>query len=115
MAILNLIDDRWVLDYELTPVEYWPYTTYVYDVVMTGPREKFQALQKELVKMFQEAGIRAVEDNKSAFGLKDIDGRMWYFGFKDFRFDLGTRVMPENMHVKVIRKDEPKVLPAPVL
>ena len=104
MAVLHLTEEGlWRPDIELEPVEFWPYTTIVYDVVMTGHLKHFKPLWEQLVKDFKEAGIKACIDNKSAFGLKDHDGKMWYFGFKDFRFDLGTRVMPD-LHVHAVRK-----------
>lgn len=97
MSILSLNKEGiWFLDYELEPVEFWPYTTIVTDVVFTGPREQFDDLNKELVRMFKEQGIEAYIENKCAFGVKDHRGSMWYLGFKDFRFDLGMSVRPDQ-------------------
>jgi hypothetical protein len=97
MALLHLMDDGlWMLDYDITPVEFWPYTTLVYDVVMTGPRDKFRKIEDEIIELFKAADIKAHSENKSAFGVKDHIGMMWFFGFKDFRFDLGMSVRSDT-------------------
>lgn len=91
MSILTLRDGKWQLDAFLEPVEFWPYPTYIRDSIMTGPRDVFQHLQDFLVTEFNNAGIKAYAENKSAFGLRD-GNKIWYLGFKDFNFLLGASV-----------------------
>ena len=109
MAVLILDEDgAWRIDIFLEPVEFWPYTTYVTDVVMSGPRKQFDDLNKYLIDEFKRAGIKAHEENKCAFGLKDGDGKMWYFGFKDFRFSLGMGVRSDSWIKPLVKDKESK-------
>lgn len=104
MAILHLEKDGlWYFDMELEPVEFWPYTTIVHEVVFTGPRDSFNRIEKDLVDKFKTAGINIGADNKTAYGVKDYKGKIWYFGFKDFWFDLGMAVDSRD-HKEPIRK-----------
>ena len=97
MAILSLRDDGiWCLDVFLEPVEFWPYTTYVTGTILSAPRNQLEMIHQKLIAQFQQAGIKAYAENKSAFGLKDEDGSIWYFGFKDFMFNLGTGVRSDS-------------------
>jgi len=97
MALLRMAErGTWLLEIDAEPLVFWPYTTIVTDVVMSGPREEFNSLHQELIKMFNEAGIKAYEENKSAFGVKDFLNKVWYLGFKDGRFDLGMGIRPDS-------------------
>lgn len=109
MSILFVVDvfgeSEWRLGDEAVPLEFWPYTTIVTDTILELPREKVSDLQARLITQFNEAGIKAYTDNKTAFGVKDENGRIWYIGFKDFRCVLGTGIRTDSWN-KAVRKSE---------
>lgn len=87
---------NWDFDYDLEPVEFWPYTTRVTDIVLLAPRDDFRMMYPCLIRRFQEAGIKAYDDNKVAFGARrPKQDQVWYFGFYDFSFSLGLSVAPD--------------------
>jgi hypothetical protein len=105
MTLLTLNEGGlWYLDYEVEPVEFWPYTTHVRDVVFSAPRKEVASLNEELLRIFKAAGIKAYADNKCAFGMRDHKLRMWYLGFKDFTFNLGLSVEPDQW-LKPIKRE----------
>lgn len=105
MALLTLHEDGlWHLDYEIEPVEYWPYTTWVHEAVFEGPRDKFRDLEEHLRNLFNTSGIRVGMENKAAYGVKDYKDRIWYLGFYDFRFTIGMTVSSPDWS-KPVRKD----------
>ena len=105
MSLLRLHDNNiWHLDYDTTPIEYWPYTTWVHDAVFEGPRDQFRYLEEQLRELFNKAGIRVGMENKAAYGVKDYKQRLWYLGFYDFRFTLGLSVASPDW-CKPVRKD----------
>jgi hypothetical protein len=106
MAFLNCgPDGSWYLDYDVEPEEFWPYTSMVTDAILSIPRKpSVVLLEKQLLDMFNEAGIKASIDNKTVYAVRDRDGRLWYLGFYDFGFYLGTGVKSDEWN-KPSRKE----------
>ena len=92
MAVLTLRNNgSWILDNFLEPVGFWP-TSAVQEIVMSAPRRQFQLVRDDLIQLFQKGNIETDSENKSAFAIKDIIGKIWYIGFYDHRVDIGSGV-----------------------
>lgn len=80
----------------LTPVKFYPYTSIVLDHVFeTSWGDDFPYLQymRDCLAMFEEAGIKAHQDNKIVFQFKTRYGNTpVYIGFYDNRMSIGFAV-----------------------
>lgn len=95
MSVLLYRDGRVILNHAIIPYEFWPYSTHVEDIALSGARADFMHIYDDLLELFKGYRIRTEVDNKTAFGVKDFSGRVWYLGFKDSQFHLGLRVRPD--------------------
>lgn len=94
--MLKLVDGEWLLDSEAVPASFFPYSTIVRDRILEMPYKADDAVDrlcKELIRLFNEAGIKCQADNKIAFGLIGQDGKTYYIGFKDWKMSLGTQAV----------------------
>lgn len=92
------------LNYDVEPVEFWPYTTIVLDRIMVLKRwgddpDPVGGLKQDLLCLFWEHGFEgAYDDNKIAFGItnrKDEDRKRSptvFIGFYDGQCSLGLSV-----------------------
>lgn len=104
MTIIDTTDDgELYLSGDVEPYEFWSYTTIVHDVVIRMLMDKMGNFRDRLITIFQNCGIDAVRDNKTAFGVKDSDGKIWYMGFKDGFFTLGFSTWSDSW-IKPTRK-----------
>lgn len=93
-----------ILNDSLKPVKFHPYTSRVHNRLLEvecGQDEKlsraYRELERELLGMFERAGIKAWADNKIVFELEDKGTRVFY-GFYDWKFSLGLEYYDENEH-----------------
>lgn len=106
MAIIEVTDEgNWLLGVDVKPVVFWPYTSIVQEVILKMPENKVAGLRLRLIKIFREDKINAHIDNKTVFGVEDQEGKIWYLGFKDCNFYLGTSVHSEHGVISIRPKD----------
>ncbi|MFW9872268.1 MAG: hypothetical protein ACFFG0_04125 [Candidatus Thorarchaeota archaeon] len=82
--------------YYLKPIKYHPYTSDTRDEVfkmdITDETEEFR---RELIKYFNENGIRCYDDNKIVFEL-ERNGKKIFYGFYDNKLSIGLSYYNEH-------------------
>lgn len=94
----------------MIPVGFWPYTSIVTDRFIElkyTNHDSVDQFQRELVDLFNAAGIKAERDNKVVFELYDtLSGRLVYLGFYDLRFHVGHDFRTDSWNLKKERVAE---------
>jgi hypothetical protein len=91
--------------YNGTPKAFYGYTSIVHDRIMSTDyysNQEIKELQNELIKWFNEQGIKACYDNKIVFEV-DINGKSIFIGFKDWKCSIGFSVHSDSW-IKPITK-----------
>ena len=85
---MNIKFDFWE---EMKPIKFYPYAHIVTDrIISAGDMNKeYKELEKNLVQQFNEAGIKAYNDNKTVFELETETGQHVFVSFKDWTFSIG--------------------------
>jgi len=100
--MLRIVDGHAYLDSDIEPVEFWPYTTNVREVIFQTDYKAgdgYSKIQSDLLALFKEHGFICEPDNKIAFGVKTGDGKVYYIGFKDWRFSIGTSYRTDDWNL----------------
>lgn len=93
-----MFDEKFRIEipWPLTPVKFHPYRSVVLcRILETNFCEATEILRKDLIDMFNEAGIKCHNDNKIVFEL-DFEGTKVYYGFYDLKFSIGLRYQDDN-------------------
>jgi len=108
VTILHFSKDRVLPNSCLQPKEFWPYTTVVLERIIEmeySAGDRIDELYADLLRLFKRAGFDCASDNKIAFGLQHEDsGAMYYFGFKDWQFSMGTSFSTDFNNLKRVQK-----------
>jgi hypothetical protein len=89
------------------PFEFWEYTTVVLERFFElepgwrpedeRMRTELNAFRKDLLKRFNEAGIKCRDDNKIAFGLRhQPTGQIIYIGFYGHKMAIGSSIRADS-------------------
>ena len=82
---------------ELTPIKFYPYTSWVRQrIYRTDSNEFTRRFKQELIEQFQACGVKAYDDNKIVFEVQTEDEYTLCFGFYDGRFSIGLSAETEE-------------------
>lgn len=89
-----------VLPFNYRPVQFHPYTSRTLQrIIEMELNDETEVVRKQLVEEFNDAGIKAWDDNKIVFEC-EIDDTKVYYGFYDLKFSIGLDYQDENERVK---------------
>ena len=81
--------------YSMKPIKFHPYPSSVHIRVLkleySSTMPEVESIKEELLLLFNEAGIKARDDNKIVFEA-EYDGKRIFYGFYDWVFSIGFGV-----------------------